>query len=80
MHLVQRDLVAVVFDSEMPFHPAIARKYGLVPIEGGHFRISQSEATLHLGGRSETYGAEADRQLTWNTLKAALATYRVLID
>jgi hypothetical protein len=80
MHLVQSDLMAVVLDSEIPFHPAIARKYRIVPLGGGYFRLNQAEATLHIGGRSETYGAEPDRQLTKKALDAVLPEYRVLVD
>jgi len=79
-HQTNEDIVAIVFDAEMSFHPAIARKYRLVPLGGGYFAVDHKSASIHISGKSERFGAEPNRSATGQALEAALPTYRAVID
>ena len=79
-HNTDRSIVALVLDAAVEFHPAIAKKYRLVAMGGGHFSVDHDEASIHIGGKSDTYGAEPDRELTSRALKAALPTYTTFIE
>jgi hypothetical protein len=79
-HSVDQRIIALVFDSEISFHPAIAKKYRLISIGGGYFVVDHAGAAIHISGKSETYGAEPNRQLTCAALTAALPMYRTAID
>src|ERR1019366_6488573 len=63
-HHTDPNIVALVLDAEISFHPAIAKKYRLVPLGGGHFAVDHVERSIRIGGRSDTYGAEPDRVFT----------------
>ena len=74
-HFSDRTIVALVFDTEVSFHPALAKRYRLVPLGGGHFSVNHREGWICISGRSDTYGTEPDREFTRRALEAALPTY-----
>ena len=78
-HYMDQNIVALVLDATVEFHPAIAKKYRLVALGGGHFSVDHGEASIHISGKSDTYGAEPDRELTSRALKAALPAYKTII-
>ena len=79
-HHTDQNIVALVLDAAFDFHPAIAKKYRLVALGGGHFSVDHGQALIHLSGKSDTYGAEPDRELTRRALKAALPSYKTVIE
>lgn len=79
-HHTDQNIVALVLDAAFEFHPAIAKKYRLVALGGGHFSVDHGQALIHLSGKSDTYGAEPDRELTRRALKAALPSYKTVIE
>ena len=79
-HSTDASIVAVVLDTQVQFHPAIAKRYHLIPMGGGQFAVDHSEGSIRISGRSETYGAEPDRWFTIRALEAALPTYNTFIE
>lgn len=76
-HQAHGNIVAFVFDAAAPFHPVIAKRYRLNPLGGGHFTLDPADASLWIGGTSDTYGADPDPALTIRVLTAALPGYTV---
>lgn len=74
-HRVHGNVVAFVFDAAACFHPVIAKQYHLVPSGGGHFLLDKTTASIWIGGSSDTYGTDPDRELTVRVLTAALPDY-----
>lgn len=74
-HCMERMIVAFVFDATAPFHPVIAKHYRLEPLGGGHSVIDPKNSSIWIGGSSDTYGADPDRELTVQVLTAALPGY-----
>ena len=79
-HQTDPSIVALVFDAEILFHPAIAKKYHLIAFGGGHFEVDHGARSIRISGRSDTYGAEPNRQFTASALEAALPTYSTFIE
>ena len=79
-HRTDESIVAVVLDTQVQFHPAIAKKYHLIPLGGGYFAVDHREGSIRISGRSDTYGAEPDRRFTSRALEAALPTYTTFIE
>jgi len=74
-HRVDKTIIAFVFDAAAPFHPVIAKQYRLDPWGGGHFVIDPKNASIWIGGSSDTYGPDPDRELTVQVLSEALPDY-----
>lgn len=74
-HRLYSNVVAFVFDATASFHPVIAKQYQLIPLGGGRFLLDHNSASIWIGGSSETYGTDPDRELTVRALSAALPGY-----
>lgn len=79
-HSTEVNVLALVFDAGIQFHPAIAKKYRLIPLGGGHFVVDHGEGSIRILGKSDTYGAELDRQFTARALETALPAYATFIE
>lgn len=78
-HRVNKAIVAFVFDAAATFHPVIAKQYRLIPLGGGHFVVDHTNASIWVGGCSDTYGTDPDRQFTVQVLTAALPNYTSVV-
>lgn len=79
-HFAEENLLALVCDADIPFHPAIVKKYRLIPFGGGYFTVDHNARRIWISGRSDTYGPEPDRDLTKRLLETALPTYSVAVE
>lgn len=79
-HLVETNLMALVFNDAAVFHSNIARKYHIHPLGGGILEIDSEEQMISLNGASKVYDREACRELTHRALLAALPDWQISVE